>query len=84
MFLPTATVDLSAGPRRIAIFIFGAHPADLSFETRPRTTVLGLTESNGVTKVVLQLDHADGASALDVTIFKKGIAAGQHTSVPLM
>ncbi len=83
-FFPTATADLSAGPRRIALFIFGAHPADLSFETRPRTTVLGLTESDGATKVVLQLDRADGASALDVTIFKKGIAAGQHTSIPLM
>jgi VWFA-related protein len=83
-FLPTPTADLSAGPRRIALFIFGAHPADLSFETRPRTTVLGLTESDGVTKVVLQLDNAEGASALDVTIFKKGIAEGKRTSVPLM
>jgi VWFA-related protein len=83
-FSPTATADLSAGPRKIALFIFGARPADLSFETRPRTTVLGVTESNGATKAILQIDAADGATALDVTIFKKGIAAGQHISVPLM
>jgi VWFA-related protein len=84
LFSPTATADMSAGPRRVALFIFGAHPADLTFETRPRTTVLGVTESNGATKSILQIDAADGATALDVTVFKKGIAAGQHISVPLM
>ncbi len=83
-FSPTATADLSRGPRKVALFIFGAHPADLSFETRPRTKVLGMTEDNGATKVVLQLDSAGGASVLNVTVFKKGIAAGQRTSVPLM
>jgi hypothetical protein len=75
---------LSAGPRTVALFIFGAHPADLTFETRPRSTVLGVTENDGATRVILQIDSADGASSLDVTIFKKGIAAGQHISVPLM
>jgi len=83
-FLPTAAVDMTNGPRKVALFIFGAHRSDLTFETRPKTKVLGATETNGVTKVVLQLDSAAGASALDVTVFKKGIAAGQHTSVPLM
>jgi hypothetical protein len=83
-FSPTATADLSRGPRKVALFIFGAHPADLSFETRPRTKVLGMTEDNGATKVVLELDNANGASALNVMVFKKGIAAGQQTSVPLM
>jgi VWFA-related protein len=83
-FSPTATADMSAGPRKIALFIFGARPADLTFETRPRTNVLGVTESNGVTKAIIQIDAADGATALDVTIFKKGIAAGQHISIPLM
>ncbi len=83
-FSPTATADMTAGPRKIALFIFGAHAADFSFETRPRTSVIGMSESNGATKVVLQLDSAEGASMLDVTVFKKGIAAGQRTSVPLM
>jgi hypothetical protein len=83
-FSPTPTANLSAGPRKVALFIYGAHPKELTFETRPTTKVLGVTEGNGVTKVVLQLDHANGASSLDVTVFKKGIAAGQHTSVPLM
>ena len=84
MFYPTATLDTTSGPRKAAVFIFGAHRADLTFETRPQTKVLGVTEGNGVTKVVLQIDKAAGASALDVTVFKKGIAAGQRTSVPLM
>jgi len=84
LFSPTATADITAGPRKVALFIFGARPADLSFETRPRTTVLGVTESGGATKAILQIDTADGATALDVTVFKKGIAAGQHISVPLM
>jgi len=83
-FSPTAIADMSAGPRKIAIFIFGTQPSDLTFETRPRTKVLGVTESNGFTKVVLQLDNADGASSLEITVFKKGIAEGQRTSVPLM
>jgi hypothetical protein len=83
-FMPTATVDMTNGSRKIALFIFGARRSDLTFETRPKTKVLGATETNGVTKVVLQLDNAAGASALDVTVFKKGIAAGQRISVPLM
>jgi len=83
-FYPTATLDTTSGPRKAAVFVFGAHQADLTFETRPLTKVLGVTEGNGVTKVVLQIDKAAGASALDVTVFKKGIAAGQRTSVPLM
>ncbi|HEX7681142.1 MAG TPA: VWA domain-containing protein [Thermoanaerobaculia bacterium] len=83
-FSPTATLDTSSGSRKVALFIFGAQRADLTFETRPQTKVLGVTEGNGVTKVVLQIDHAFGASALDITVFKKGIAAGQRTSVPLM
>jgi VWFA-related protein len=83
-FSPTATADVSAGPRKVALFIFGAHPADLTFETRPRTNVLGVTESDGATKAILQVDAAGGATALDITVFKKGIAAGQHISVPLM
>ena len=83
-FIPTATADLSGGPRRIALFIFGAHPGDLTMETSPQTKVLAMTDSNGATKVVLQLDNADGASALDVTIHKKGIEASQRVSVPLM
>ncbi|HEV7427936.1 MAG TPA: VWA domain-containing protein [Thermoanaerobaculia bacterium] len=83
-FSPTATADMTAGPRKVALFIFGASAADLSFETRPRTTVLGVTESNGATKAILQIDAADGASALDITVFKKGIAAGQHISIPLI
>ncbi|MEA2336805.1 MAG: hypothetical protein QOE82_812, partial [Thermoanaerobaculia bacterium] len=83
-FSPTATADMSSGPRKVALFIFGARPNDLSFETRPRTTVLGVTESSGATKAILQVDAADGATALDVTVFKKGIAAGQRISVPLL
>jgi len=83
-FSPTATADMTAGPRKVALFIFGARPAELTFETRPRTTVLGVTESGGATKAILQIEAADGAAALDVTVFKKGIAAGQHISVPLM
>jgi VWFA-related protein len=83
-FSPTATADMSSGPRKVALFIFGAHPADLSFETRPRSRVLGVTESNGAAKVILQIDAADGATTLDVTVFKKGIAASHHISVPLM
>jgi hypothetical protein len=75
---------MTGGPRKVALFIFGAHRNELTFETRPKTKVLGATETNGVTKVVLQLDNAAGAAALDITVFKKGIAAGQHTSVPLM
>jgi VWFA-related protein len=83
-FSPTATIDMSGGPRKVALFIFGAHKSDLTFETKPKTKVLGVTEGYGVTKVVLQIDNAAGASTLDVTVFKKGIAAGQRTSVPLM
>jgi VWFA-related protein len=83
-FSPTATADMTAGPRKVALFIFGARPAELTFETRPRTNVLGVTESNGVTKAILQIDAADGATTLHVTVFKKGIAASQHISVPLM
>lgn len=83
-FIPTATAEISGSPRRIALFVFGAQPGDLTMETSPQTKVLGMTESKGNTKVILQLDSADGASALEITIHKKGIAAGQRVSVPLL
>jgi hypothetical protein len=83
-FIPTAIADLSGGSRKIALFVFGAHPSDLRMETSPQTKVLAMTDTDGATKVVLQLDSADGASSLDVTIHKKGVDAAQRVSVPLM
>jgi VWFA-related protein len=83
-FIPTATADLSGGARKVALFVFGAHPSDLTMETSPQTKVLAMTDTGGATKVVLQLDSADGASSLDVTIHKKGVDAAQRVSVPLM
>ncbi|MEA2164239.1 MAG: hypothetical protein QOK37_2366 [Thermoanaerobaculia bacterium] len=83
-FMPNAIADMSSGPRRIALFVFGAHPSDLTMETSPQTKVLAMTDTDGATKVVLQLDNAFGASSLDVTIHKKGVDAPQRVSVPLM
>lgn len=83
-FMPNAIADMSSGARRIALFVFGAHPNDLAMETSPQTKVLAMTDTDGATKVVLQLDSAYGASSLDVTIHKKGVDAPQRVSVPLM
>ena len=75
---------VSGQPRKIAVYVFGLRPNDFTFQTSPRTKLLGTLESPGFTTLVLQLDDAAGASALDVTIQKKGAPTSQKSSVALV
>ncbi|HEY8180803.1 MAG TPA: VWA domain-containing protein, partial [Thermoanaerobaculia bacterium] len=53
-FIPSA-----AARQKVALFFYGAKPEDLTFETTPKTTVLGRAQSPGGSALVLQLNPAD-------------------------
>ncbi|MEO6258698.1 MAG: VWA domain-containing protein [Thermoanaerobaculia bacterium] len=81
-YIPSATL-VSGQPRKIAVYVFGLRPNEFTFQTSPKTKLLGTLESPGFTTLVLQLDDAAGASSLDVTIQKKGATTSQKSSVAL-
>lgn len=84
-YIPSATAGASSTtPRKIAVYVFGLRPNDFTFQTSPKTKLLGTLESPGFTTLVLQLDDPAGAPSLDVTIQKKGAAASQKSSVAMM
>ena len=82
-YIPSATV-VSGQPRKVAVYVFGMRPDDFTFQTAPKTKLLGTLESHGSTTLVLQLDDSAGASTLDVTIQKKGSASSQTTRVAMV
>ena len=82
-YIPSATV-VSGQPRKIAVYVFGLRPNDFTFQTSPKTKLLGTLESPGFTTLVLQLDDAAGATSLDVIIQKKGAATSQKSSVAMV
>src|SRR5207244_8371793 len=74
-FIPSAQAH--AGGGKVALIVYGARPDELTWETTPKTKVLGQAGSGAAAKYVLQLDDAAGASTLDVTVRKKGLAEPQ-------
>ena len=82
-YIPSASV-VAGQPRKVAVYVFGMRPNDFTFQTAPKTKLLGALESNGSTTLVLQVDDAGGATTLDVTIQKKGTAASQTARVGIV
>ena len=78
-FIPSAQAH--AGGGKVALIIYGARPDELTWETTPKTKILGQAGSGAAAKYVLQLDDAGGASTLDVTVHKKGLPEPRKTSV---
>jgi len=78
-FIPSATAS-----NKVALIVYGAAANELTWETTPRTKLLGTIPVNGGTKLVLQLDDAAKVSSLQVTVHKKGVAEAQTTSVAVV
>jgi len=78
-FIPSATAS-----GKVALIIYGATANELTWETTPKTKLLGTIPMAGGTKLVLQLDDPAQVSSLQVTVHKKGEAETQTTSVAVV
>jgi VWFA-related protein len=79
IFIPSATAS-----NKVAIVVYGAGASDLTWETTPRTKLLGTIPVMGGTKFILQLDDPAPSSSLRITMHKNGVAEAQTTSVALL
>jgi VWFA-related protein len=78
-FIPSATAS-----SKVAVVVYGAAANELTWETTPKTKLLGTIPMRGGTKLVLQLDDPAQVSSLQVTVHKKGVADAQTTSVAVL
>ena len=83
-FIPSAVARKSGAPQKVALFVYGAKPEDLTWETTPKTTFLGKAQSLGGSAVVLQLEPADAnVASLDITFHRKGVSEAGKVRVPI-
>src|SRR4051794_5598172 len=78
-FIPSATAS-----NKVAVIVYGAAPNELTWETTPKTKLLGTIPIAGGTKLVLQLDDPAQVSTLQVTVHKKGVPDAQTSSVAVL
>ncbi len=78
-FIPSATAS-----NKVALVVYGAAANELTWETTPKTKLLGTIPVTGGTKLVLQLDDPAHVSSLQITVHKKGVAEAQTTSVAVV
>lgn len=78
-FIPSATAS-----SKVAVVVYGAAANELTWETTPKTKLLGTIPMRGGTKLVLQLDDPAQVSSLQVTVHKKGVVDAQTTSVAVL
>ncbi len=78
-FIPSATAS-----GKVALIVYGATANELTWETTPKTKLLGTIPMTGGTKLVLQLDDPAQVPSLQVTVHKKGVAEAQTTSVAVV
>ncbi len=79
IFIPSATAS-----NKVAVVVYGAAANELTWETTPKTKLLGTIPAMGATKFILQLDDPAPSSSLKVTMHMKGVAEPQTTSVALV
>jgi VWFA-related protein len=79
IFIPSATAS-----NKVAVVVLGAAANELTWETTPKTKLLGTIPAMGATKFILQLDDPAPSSLLKVTMHMKGVAEPQTTSVALV
>ena len=78
-FVPSATAS-----NKVAVVVFGATANELTWETTPKTKLLGTIPMTGGTKLILQLDDPAQVSSLQITVHKKGVTEAQTTSVAVV
>jgi hypothetical protein len=80
-FIPATVAKRS---EKVALFVYGAKPDELTWETTPKTTFLGRADAAGGSVLVLQLDSSDpNVAALDIMVKRKGSDAAKKVSVPI-
>jgi len=79
IFIPSATAS-----NKVAVVVYGAAANELTWETTPKTKLLGTIPAMGATKFILQLDDPAPSSSLKVTMHMQGVAEPQTTSVALV
>jgi VWFA-related protein len=77
-FIPSVS---ARGGQKLALFVYGAKPEDITWQTTPKTKLVGQASANGAMKMVVQLDDTGGATQLDVKVQKKGSPDSQQSSV---
>lgn len=81
-FVPGSAAHKNLGPQKLAVFVHGAKPEEITFETTPKTKFLGHAKGAEGTALVLQLDPADmNVATVDITVRKKGGGEAHKTSV---
>lgn len=78
-FIPSATAS-----NKVALIVYGASANELTWETTPKTKLLGTIPIPNGTKLVLQLDDPAQVSTLQVTVHKKGVPEAQTSSVAVL
>jgi VWFA-related protein len=78
-FIPSATAS-----DKVAVVVYGAGANDVTWETTPKTKLLGTAPLASGTKFVLQLDDPAPSLTLQITMHRKGSAEAQTTSVALV
>jgi VWFA-related protein len=78
-FIPSATAS-----DKVAVIVYGADPNSVTWETTPKTKMLGMIPLAGGTKFVLQIDGPAPSGLLNITMHTKGVAEPQTTSVALV
>ncbi|HEX3067733.1 MAG TPA: VWA domain-containing protein [Thermoanaerobaculia bacterium] len=79
IFIPSATAS-----NKVAVVVYGAAANELTWETTPKTKLLGTIPAMGATKFILQVDDPAPSPSLKVTMHMKGVAEPQTTSVALV
>lgn len=78
-FIPSTTAS-----NKVALIVYGASANELTWETTPKTKLLGTIPIPNGTKLVLQLDDPAQVSTLQVTVHKKGVPDAQTSSVAVL
>jgi len=78
-FIPSTTAS-----NKVALIVYGASANELTWETTPKTKLLGTIPIPNGTKLVLQLDDPAQVSTLQVTVHKKGVPEAQTSSVAVL
>jgi hypothetical protein len=80
-FIPGTVAHKS---QKVALFVYGAKPDELTWETTPKTRFLGRADGAGGSALVLQLEPADAnVASLEITVKKKGTNDAKKVSVPI-
>ena len=82
-FIPSARVRVDGQPRRFAVVVHNAAPADITWETNPSAKLVTQIASGKSTKLVFDLENP-AAGTLNVTVKRKGSESGTVVTVPLV